>query len=104
MTIWFSVTTIARHPREKGSYTMEQDKAAQLQGQGKAQLVLTLDLATFNLNVDGAVPGFECALAMLRMAADEYKRLVDNEWAKLHGGRIVPSDVLPFRFGVGGRS
>jgi hypothetical protein len=83
---------------------MDQSKASELQASGKAQLILTLDLATFNLNIDGAVPGFECALAMLRMAADESKRLVDNEWAKAHGGRLITSDKFPTGWPVGGRS
>jgi hypothetical protein len=81
---------------------MDHREVSKLQAQGKAQLVLTLDLATFTLNVDGAVPGCECALAMLRMAADEYKRLMDREWANAHSGRIVtgsPFDVVRARNG-----
>jgi hypothetical protein len=44
----------------------------------RAELTLSFDLMTFEMNIGGKVPNMNCALAMLRQAADEIQRRIND--------------------------
>jgi hypothetical protein len=67
----------------------EGPKAAGLESGRVAVLTLELNLETFELSIKGMVPGAEAALAMLRMAEDEYKLMINAAWLQAHRQHVV---------------
>ena len=67
----------------------EESGAAGVETSRVAVLTLELNLETFQLAIKGVIPGAELALAMLRMAEDEYKRVIQYAWLEAHRPRVV---------------